>query len=153
MENQNNESKQQQKNPGLMIAHEKMTWKVGEDIIYFTGEEEQKPVAFIKLEKYEEHEGKKKPVFSSRDLDGNPLTENTSNLYELKRDIKEKEIELTEAMRKKELSRENPERIEIPASQSENIAKTDENEKGNELKKVRRTKNNKSKENEQNVSL
>lgn len=153
MENQNNEPKQQRKIPSQMEAHEKMHWKVGDDIFTIVGGAEKKPIAFIKLERYDDN---KKPVFSCRDLDGNSLSEETSNLYELKRDLKNKEIELTQAMRKKELSRENPvpqnaqqvnnpEQVQQPVNNVQSEQKTVKEKtsrRKSELKEVRNEKDN-----------
>lgn len=150
MDTQNNQPKQQRSNPSLMEAHEKMAWKVGEDIITVVGGQEKKPIAFIKLERYDDN---KRPVFSCRDLDGNPLAEETSNLYQLKRSLKDKEIALTAAMQDKDEPVQTPARGETPATeQSVNAAKAPEADKGNELKKVRRARTVKQKDNEQNLS-
>lgn len=153
---QNNETKHQRKIPSEMEYREKAHWKVGEDIITVVGGEEKEPIAYIRLEKYDEN---KKPILACRDLDGNALSENTSNLYKLKRDLKDKEIELTEAMRKKEQPQvEND--VETPAPVAEAVVTTREStnaskipvqEKDNELKKTRRSKT-KVKETEQTIS-
>jgi hypothetical protein len=157
MDTQNDKPKHQRTIPSEMEYHEKAHWKVGEDIITVVGGKEKQPIAFIRLEKYDEN---KKPILSCRDLDGNALAENTSNLYELKRDLKDKEIELTEAMRKKELSLEHSDHtetlatdhVEVSAPQPDNVSKTHNQEKGNELKKVRSRKNKKTQETEQTIS-
>jgi hypothetical protein len=146
----NNEPKQQRQVPSQMEYREMAHWKVGEDIITVVGGEEKKPIAYIKLEKYDDN---KKPVLSCRDLDSNALFENTSNLYELKRDLKDREIALTQAMQQKEQQQvHNQEQVETPAVQSKVAQKIPDQEKGNELKKVRRTKADKSKEPEQTIS-
>lgn len=149
MENQNNKLKHPRAVPSEMEYREKAQWKVGDNIITAVGGAEKKSVAFIKLERYDDN---KKPVFSCRDLDGNSLSEETSNLYELKRNLKDKEIELTEAMQKKEVSRENPNQDTPPIPQPEKKEKAPEVQKGNELKKVRSKKADKEKENEQTLS-
>ena len=138
-----------------MEYREKAHWKIGDDIITVVGGEEKKPIAFIKLEKYDEN---KKPVLSCRDLDGNPLFASTANLYDLKRDLKNKEVELTQAMQAKEQPQQTTDRpdvpaeqIEVPAPQQESVTKTPNQEKGNELKKVRRSKSDKSQKTEQTI--
>lgn len=148
MNTQNNEPKHERKIPSQMEYRERAHWKVGEDIITIVGGEEKQPIAFIKLEKYDEN---KKPVFSCRDVEGNVLAENTTNLYELKRDLKDKEIALTKAMREKDKPQVK-QGIETPAPQTETVTKAPAQDKGTELKKVRGSKTAKSKENEQTIS-
>lgn len=150
METETNNTKQDERFQSEMEYREKAHWKVGDNIITIVGGTEKKPIAYIKLERYDD----KKPVFSCVDLDGNPLTEETSNLYELKKDLKTKEAALTHAMLDKEQPAKNPERQEIHApaqTRQDNTEVAPEIAKKNELKKSR-TRTPKTKENTQSVS-
>jgi len=126
---------------------EVLYWKPGEDIIVLTGGKDNQPLAYIKLEKYD---GNGKPVFSCRDFEGKPLFEdNTNNLYQLKRGLKEKEAELAAALEQKSQSQEvsaqaaSPEKPEV---KSEVPVQSNEQKKGKDLKEARRGKAAKEKE-------
>ncbi len=97
-ENQNENQKQPRKLPTEIEYHEKGHWTKGENIIAVMGGlpgEPKTPIAFIKLLDYDEN---KKPVLSAIDLKENELFERTSNLYQLKKQIRELEQRLTKEM-------------------------------------------------------
>lgn len=97
-ENQNENQKQPRKMPTEIEYHEKGHWTKGENIITVMGglpSEPKLPIAFIKLLDYDEN---KKPILAALDLDGNELFERTSNLYQLKKLIREQEQRLTKEM-------------------------------------------------------
>lgn len=145
----NNQEKPRFKSAGEY--QERVQWKTGEDIIRFTDGKHAEPLAYIKLEKYDDNG---KPVFSCRDFEGKPLFEdNTNNLYQLKRSLKDKEVELSAALEAKSQSQE----VSAPtASQEKSEVNKEvpvpEKEKGKYLKDARRGKESKHKENEQNIS-
>jgi len=97
MTTQNENQKKPQKLPTEIEYHEKGDWKKNENIITVMGGlpgEPKTPIAFIKLLDYDE----KKPILTALDLKENELFERTSNLYQLKKQIKEQELRLTKEM-------------------------------------------------------
>lgn len=156
MENKNNEPKHQHRIPTEIEYVEKGRWKVDENIITVVGglpNEPKQPVASIKLIGYDDN---KKPILAVIDLDGNEITERSSNLYQLKRYCLDNEQRLTKEM----LIRKNPEQVkeqpveqpevkkEIPEIQKE----SSEVKKGKDLKSIRKGTEEKQKENEQNLT-
>ena len=139
----NEKSKQAKKIPTEIEYREPGQWKVDENVLTVMGGlpgEEKRPIGFVKLIRYDEN---KKPELAALDLEGNEIFERSSNLYQLKKQFRDSEERLTKALLIREAQPEKTSEIkpEIPAEQ-----------KGKELKKVRRTKADKSKENEQIIS-
>jgi hypothetical protein len=91
-----------------MYFIEPAVWRIGADFVVAVGNEHEPkiPVAYYRIENYDEN---KKPMFSSRDLEGNELFETTTYLFQLKRKFRDKEIELTQAMLDQQIGVEDSE--------------------------------------------
>lgn len=150
MENENNNQRQHRFMSNGEFQ-ERVQWKVGEDIVKFTDGKNAEPLAYVKLEKYDDNG---KPVFSCRDFEGKPLFEdNPNNLYQLKRSLKDKEVELSAALEEKTISVEVTEPLAIQ-DKPEVIKEVPVKEKSpsRELKQTRRGKEGKQQDNEQNLT-
>lgn len=98
MTTSNENQKRPKKVPSEIEFLEKGQWAKGENIITVLGGlpgEAKTPIAFVTLLDYDEN---KKPILAAVDLEGNELFERTSNLYQLKKQIKESEQRLTKEM-------------------------------------------------------
>lgn len=137
----NENQKRPQKLPTEIEYHEKGDWKKNENIITVMGGlpgEPKSPIAFVQLLDYDEN---KKPIITALDLEGNELFERTSNLYQLKKQIREQEQKLT-----KEMIIHNA----LPVKEAEQsasktiapVAEQSEVTKANDLSKSRRRKEN-----------
>ncbi len=132
--------------PTEIEYHEKGHWTKGENIITVMGglpSESKAPIAHIKLEDYDEN---KKPILIALDLEGAELFERTSNLYQLKKLIRDQEQRLTKEMiiRNNTPVLEVAQPVETPA-----LEQTTEAVKTNSIRKVRRSKDS----NEQSQSI
>lgn len=140
MEITNEKPKHTRPTPTEIEYLEKAQWKVGEDIITVRGglpNEEKQPIATIRLNGYD---GNKKPILSVHDLDGQEITERSSNLYDLKKQVRDAEERLTKQMLIKRDGVPAPE----PEQKQEGIVLTPApEEKEGERKHVRRKNNTK----------